>query len=599
MRLKAVKLKNFRGYQSELIVEMSNLTAFIGKNDAGKTTILEALEIFFNNKLVVCEKDDLNINATSNDIEITCVFSDLPASIIIDTSCPTSLEDEYLLNAESHLEIQKVFTATVAKPKEKIYIICNHPSQTNVKDLLALKRADLKNRAVSIGVPEDNYNATINTSIRQAIREYIGELETQSTKLLVDKEDSKKVYEAIKSYLPLFALFQSDRQSTDEDKEVTDPMKIAVQQALAELESELEYIKAKVKEKAINTADRTLAKLHEMSPELAEQLIPDFKSEPKFDSQFKLSIKSDNNISINKRGSGVRRLILLNFFRAEAERRRTENTNNQVIFAFEEPETSQHPDHQEMLINAFLELSHTDNSQILLTTHTPALAGLLPLDSLRFIENNQVQMGSDEVFEKIADTLGILTNPISKYANAILLVEGKGDVVFVNHTSEKLKESGHISATFEEKRFAIVPIGGCGNIKHWKTLQLAEQFDIPYCILLDSDKGTPEESDNIAKIQSYKDDGIKAYVTRKREPENYIHIDCLELAEGHGFSFTDSDDAKVLIGRKKGTRKTNILEDYWTKMTAEQIREVEKYTDGGLEKYEFTEMFNDFLELVD
>jgi len=599
MRLKAVKLKNFRGYQSELIVEMSNLTALIGKNDAGKTTILEALEIFFNNKLVVCEKDDLNINATSNDIEITCVFSDLPASIIIDTSCPTSLEDEYLLNSESNLEIKKVFTATAAKPKEKIYIICNHPSQTNVKDLLTLKRADLKNRAVSIGVPEANYNATINTSIRQAIREYIGELETQSTKLLVDKEDSKKVYEAIKSYLPLFALFQSDRQSTDEDKEVTDPMKIAVQQALSELETEIEHIKAEVKRKAIDTADRTLAKLHEMSPELAEQLIPDFKSEPKFDSQFKLSVKSENNISINKRGSGVRRLILLNFFRAEAERRRNENSNNQVIFAFEEPETSQHPDHQEMLINAFLELSHTTNSQILLTTHTPALAGLLPLDSLRFIENNQIEMGSDEVFEKIADTLGILTNPISKHATAILLVEGKGDVVFINHASEKLKESGHIPSTFEEKRFAIVPIGGCGNIKHWKTLQLAEQFDIPYCILLDSDKGTLEETDNITKIQSYRHDGIKAYVTRKREPENYVHLECLDLEEGDGFSFTDIDDAKVLISRKKGSRKTNVLEDYWTKMTSEQIREVEKYTDNGLEKFEFTEMFKDFLELVD
>ena len=34
---------------------------------------------------------------------------------------------------------------------------------------------------------------------------------------------------------------------------------------------------------------------------------------PKFDSLFKLSINSDDGIAINKRGSGVRRLILLNF----------------------------------------------------------------------------------------------------------------------------------------------------------------------------------------------------------------------------------------------------------------------------------------------
>ena len=599
MKLKAVKLKNFRGYQSEIIIPLSSLTALIGKNDAGKTTILEALEIFFNNKLVVCEKDDLNINATSNNIEITCIFSDLPESIIIDTTHPTSLENEYLLNLEGNLEIKKVFTATSAKPKEKIYIVCNHPSDERVRDLLTLKRTELKTRATNIGVPEENYNATINTSIREAIRGHIGTLDTIHTELLVDKEDSKKVYEAIKAYLPLFALFQSDRQSTDDDKEVTDPMKIAVQQALSELEEELNHIKTEVKRKAIETADRTLAKLHEMSPELAQQLIPEFKSEPKFDSQFKLSIKSENNISINKRGSGIRRLILLNFFRAEAERRRNENSNNQVIFAFEEPETSQHPDHQEMLINAFLELSHTSNSQIILTTHTPALAGLLPLESLRFIENNQVEMGSDDVFEKIADTLGILANPISKNANAILLVEGKGDVVFVNHATEQLKNGGYISSTFEEKRFAIVPIGGCGNIKHWKTLQLAEQFNIPYCILLDSDKGTPEETDNIEKIQSYRDEGIKAYVTRKREPENYIHLECLELEEDDNFSFNDIDDAKILIARKKGTRKQNVIEDYWIKMTCEQIREVEKYIEDDQEKYEFTEMFNDFLSLID
>ncbi|NMX24573.1 ATP-binding protein [Streptococcus sanguinis] len=56
MRLKQIKIKNFRGYKDETIVDFDNLTAFIGKNDAGKSTILEALEIFFNNKLVVCER---------------------------------------------------------------------------------------------------------------------------------------------------------------------------------------------------------------------------------------------------------------------------------------------------------------------------------------------------------------------------------------------------------------------------------------------------------------------------------------------------------------------------------------------------------------
>lgn len=46
MELKTVKLRNFRGYKESINIEMDNLIAFIGKNDAGKSTILEALEIF-------------------------------------------------------------------------------------------------------------------------------------------------------------------------------------------------------------------------------------------------------------------------------------------------------------------------------------------------------------------------------------------------------------------------------------------------------------------------------------------------------------------------------------------------------------------------
>lgn len=56
MILKSVKLKNFRCYKDEVIVPFKEITGLIGKNDAGKSTILEALEIFFNNSIISCEK---------------------------------------------------------------------------------------------------------------------------------------------------------------------------------------------------------------------------------------------------------------------------------------------------------------------------------------------------------------------------------------------------------------------------------------------------------------------------------------------------------------------------------------------------------------
>src|SRR5699024_12305715 len=138
--------------------------------------------------------------------------------------------------------------------------------------------------------------------------------------------------------LPIFALFKADRPSNDEDSEVQDPMKLAVNHALTKVEQELDEIKEKVKEEAIKTANTTLEKLHEMDESLASELIPDFSNDPKWNNLFKLSLENEHGISINKRGSGVRRLILLNFFRAEVERQRSISERG-VIYAIEEPET--------------------------------------------------------------------------------------------------------------------------------------------------------------------------------------------------------------------------------------------------------------------
>ncbi|MFL0489212.1 AAA family ATPase [Bacillus sp. 179-I 2A5 NHS] len=604
MELIGVKLKNFRGYSRETYINISDFTAFIGRNDAGKSTILEALEIFFNNSTVVCDREDLSIDADSRDIEISCVFSNFDNDeIVVDSTAPTSLEEEYLLNVDGNIEIKKVFSTTATKPKPAIYIVCNHPTAEGMDNLLALKRTDLRRMVSSLDIDAGEYNSNVNHTMRKAIWNSCEDLRIQLINLRVDKEDSKKIYESLEKSLPIFALFQSDRASKDDDKEVSDPMKIAVQQALSELQDEIEAIKEQVRIKAVGTANRTLQKLREMDSELASTLIPEFKTEPKFDSQFKLSIKSDNDIPVNKRGSGVRRLILLNFFRAEAERRRSENSNNQVIYAFEEPETSQHPRHQEMLIKSLLELSHSDTTQVIITTHTPALASYLPLKSVRYVTTEQgIRVvkegeGNDTVLEEVVDTLGILPDPIPRNVAALLLVEGKGDVVFINHMAEQLKEGGFIPATLIDARFAMVPVGGCGNLKFWKTMKLAEQFNVPWCVLLDSDKGTPEEPKNLSTINQLRDDGIKAYVTRKREPENYLHSNCFE-EYGSQITFSEIDDAKVIINRETRISKTEVLEKFWTKMTTQDIREVEVYEQEGETKYEFTDIINDFLSLV-
>src|SRR5690606_22426257 len=134
-----------------------------------------------------------------------------------------------------------------------------------------------------------------------------------------------------------------------------------------------EEIATEVKNKLQDVAMRTLSKIKEMNPEIANSLNPVIPATEslKWTDVFKnVSITGDENIPINKRGSGVKRLILLNFFRAEAERRKTQENIPSIIYAIEEPETSQHTEHQKKLIRAFLDLSNTANTQVIITTHS-------------------------------------------------------------------------------------------------------------------------------------------------------------------------------------------------------------------------------------
>ena len=159
-----------------------------------------------------------------------------------------------------------------------------------------------------------------------------------------------------------------------------------------EIKDKLNSVADTVKEKLQKVADRTREKLNEMDSGIASTLNPVISTDKlKWSDVFKnVSISGDKDISINKRGSGVKRLILLNFFRAEAERRAEETRHTGIIYAIEEPETSQHNNHQRMLITALKELSIQPHTQILLTTHSAVLVKELDFNNIRLLNKNDL-----------------------------------------------------------------------------------------------------------------------------------------------------------------------------------------------------------------
>ena len=391
MKIKTLKIKNFRGYKNETEVDFENLTVFVGKNDVGKSTILEALDIFFNDGkgAVKIDKTDVNIYAAREDDQetiISVVFSELPAEIIIDSTVETSLANEHILNAEGDLEIIKKYKNGGAV---KVFIKAKHPTNPECSDLLLKKNADLKRNIQANNITCENQ--TVNAIMRTAIWDYFSDnLSLGEVEIDVTKEDAKKIWDKLATYLPVYSLFQSDRKNSDDDNEVQDPLKEAVKQILKgdRLQTSLEEIANEVHQKLQEVATRTLNKLQEMNPSVASSLNPVIPSAQslKWQDVFKgVSISGDEDIPINKRGSGVKRLILLNFFRGEVERRFEEGDNTGVIYAIEEPETSQHSDNQIKLIESLKSLASMDNVQVIITTHSSVIVKQLEFSNLRII----------------------------------------------------------------------------------------------------------------------------------------------------------------------------------------------------------------------
>ncbi len=578
MKLKKLKIENFRAYQAETEILFNNMIGLIGRNDVGKTTILDALGIFFGHKLCKYEPGDKCVYASENDdVVITCEFDELPHEIVLDATSRTSLEREHLLTDEGTLSLSRVFKKGKGTG---VYVAnCVHPSARNAKGVLLKKNIELKSIAEKLEIRADDNRS--NVSLREAIYEAVGDLKLQVQSISLSKEDGKAILDQIKNHLPHFALFKADRPSTDDEAEVQDPMKVAISHAIDDITPQLEDIKDEVKKRALAVADSTLSHLADLDPELAMSLTPDFKADPKWEGIFKLSLSGDDDIPVNKRGSGVRRLILISFFKAEAERLKREYDDRGVIYAIEEPETSQHPDKQKLLVEAFSDMADKEGCQIVITTHVPALAEQLPIDSIRHIFKNRdgeikVNSNQEDVYKQIARDLGVL--PDSR-AQVIVCVEGPNDIAFFKNVSTNLIDEGYTVPDFEnDPRIVIIPLGG-DTLRDWVNGHYLKNIGKPEVHIYDRDDQDPPKYQGTCDAVNARDDDSIAFVTSKREAENYLHPDAINEALNIQITYTDDCDVPSLVAAELGvndrTAKRKLNRIAAKKMTKGRLDEID------------------------
>lgn len=557
MKLTTVTIAGFRGYRDEISIKIDEeTTTVIGRNDAGKSSLFEALDIYFGGAKL--ELTDFTVDST-NPVAISCTFIDLPPSVVIDVDRSTTLKDEYLVRADGSLTITKTWTRSKLTAPA-ITALAAHPDFGDGTDLLNAKLPALKALAKTMKITDESIgDKRTSSAYRQAIWET--SLTNGSAKLVelavpLTVEDGKSVGTAIASYMPQFHLFRADRPGTEADQLAQDPAKAAIKAVLDEHEDQLERLSQIVQAEISTLLNDVVDRLSEVAPNLASSLNPT-DPKPVWNKAFSgLQFIDENGVPLSKRGSGTRRLVLLSFFRATAEKgigtaiEATNQYRRGVITAVEEPETALHADLQTDIISALQDIGELPHRQVLLTTHSSNLIRMVPARSIRYITGEKFSRRcisiteNDDARELLAElnkSLGVFTD---HNVRCFILVEGRNDVTGLKFLTAALSEAtaGEIQAfsDLEEKGLiSFMPIGGGGNASLWESNLSPFRRDEVH--IMDSDRTSSNHplKKEMTTLQNRADDQRHVYVLDRRELENYLTEDAILDVYSHNSDFRE------------------------------------------------------------
>lgn len=366
---------------------------------------------------------------------------------------------------------------------------------------------------------------------------------------------------------------------------------------LIQEEVDTEHIETSVRTRLESVLEKVTNKINEVVSS-NEKVIPKVSFDwSKLISTSFVSNSSGNDIPLSSRGDGFRRITMMSYFEYLAEVDRHDHSA-EIIFGFEEPETFLHPSAQETLYDKLSSL--TENGyQVITSTHSPTIVGNTKKENIIHVTKPENQYTINQIdidYKTLAIDLGIKPDntftPLFSTSQLLFLVEGIDDATAMHYQASLYKANGLIDNTFEDLNINIIPIGGCGGIKHWVNLDLFTKLEKPFFIFLDSDKeNAAQTSPNETNLVNYGlIEGDDFLITKKRLLENYIHPSALQrLVPGCVINFGDFDHAKNICKtypdsiHRASLGGSKVAEKHYCNLTFEELRQT--WFDGNEDEF--------------
>ncbi len=526
MNISRISIENYRGIKTRQDIPLSNFSSFVGKNDSGKSIVINAIASFLDAKNFPITESDFN--DITKPVVIECWFSSESLRDELETVIKSKIKksdglDEFLndLVFEDHIVFQKKINPTKKNWDSELVLIKDF-EETEFSMLYTKSDEELReivtNNKIQIPVQGRGKNSKL-----EKIK-YIKEFCKDKNIIRKFIEDDYK----ISSLLPAVEMFKSDYGLEADTKFKTNS--VSEIQSYFDSQTSDEEKKLKQIEREIESEMQAEAKSIKGYMDNYVSSLTKVEIKPTF--SWKDAIKSvdvsfqfdgdSKPIPMSHKGTGYRRLFMVARFRYLAEKKK----GNNIIYLIEEPETYLHPSAQEDLLAAFRDLS--DDNQIIITTHSPIFAGatdhsaiLLCRKDGQSVYEYATSENKKGFIDKIVLELGIKPSyNLRDYHEKIVFVESPNDSKFFEIICEKLLDK----SILRREKILVLPFGGGEDIESFLNIDYFDASGRDLYLIIDSDKHDNKQEKQNQRAEKFKEKPkSNAYVLFRSCIENYYH----------------------------------------------------------------------------
>ena len=396
MRIKHIEIKGYHSIDfTGVAFPVNDIAAFIGKNSAGKSNVLEALDLFFNGQSLTNE--DYYQRDTSQSIVITLSFEleeydqVLPVLMYADDNGTIRIQKKFVFGAKQ--PESSILGAMVYDGDEELNPIAKH-TLANVKKYI--KKPEIQ-QSIQEYEPHFNFDAPSVDAYNRYLYAYWAAHFDQMKKAW-DSTEVTNDLKTIQPYLPAYYYLPVDHGIDDETKNTRnsrfqaiynhilgDVGTLAQNQHIKVIKEEIEklYQEAGIDQRR-KDVNRIMQDINltesgiNVRLEFAEIDVETFTQRATH-----LMVDDGYDSDVGRKGHGMQREAILRLLQAYLKLRNTDR--HSFILAIDEPELYMHPTYKRALYASFIELAES-GCQVIYTTHDPAFVSVGRFDDIHIVK---------------------------------------------------------------------------------------------------------------------------------------------------------------------------------------------------------------------